>query len=187
MKNSDDLKQLMNKNFTKEEVAKLEMEAQISGSITKLRLEAGLTQKQLAKKAGVNQSAIARIENDDSIPRVDTFIKICNALDHKIEIVECDFKRQELISNKDICDMVNETRQLIGRLDRRQESLEISFKTIYNKFDKLITEQSNVENWFSAKQFKPTYDSQRFSEMPFTRGNSKMNQWSIIKSECGGN
>jgi transcriptional regulator with XRE-family HTH domain len=141
MKNSKDLKELMNNCFTNEEIDKMEMEAQISGNIIKLRLEAGLTQEQLAKKAGVNQSAIARIENDDSIPRMDTFIKICKALDHKIEIVDNDYNKDSLIDVKQVNDTLNDTKMIIEKLERNQGNLEVDIKDLCNKFDKMIANQ----------------------------------------------
>ncbi|WP_238473820.1 helix-turn-helix domain-containing protein [Paenisporosarcina cavernae] len=43
----------------------------------------GLTQKELAVKCGLQQTAIARIETGSTVPRLDTFMKIANALELK--------------------------------------------------------------------------------------------------------
>jgi predicted transcriptional regulator len=49
-------------------------------SIKKLRLEAGLTQKELAMRAGVSQAHIAKIEQDKVDPRLSTVNKILSVL-----------------------------------------------------------------------------------------------------------
>ncbi|MDQ1278881.1 MAG: hypothetical protein QG670_141 [Thermoproteota archaeon] len=48
--------------------------------IRRLRKIAGLTQKELSKKAGVSQSLIARIENNSVDPRLSTVKKIVQAI-----------------------------------------------------------------------------------------------------------
>ena len=48
--------------------------------IRRLRKTAGLTQKELSKKAGVSQSLIARIENKTVDPRLSTIKKIVEAM-----------------------------------------------------------------------------------------------------------
>ncbi len=49
--------------------------------IKKTRLELGLTQHELASRAGVSQPLIARIESDDVDPRLSTLRKIFKAFD----------------------------------------------------------------------------------------------------------
>ena len=51
-----------------------------SEDIRRLRRMAGLTQKDLSKKAGVSQSLIARIENNSVDPRLSTIKKIVQAI-----------------------------------------------------------------------------------------------------------
>ena len=46
----------------------------------------GLTQRQLAEKCGIKQSAIARIERIQVIPRLDTLLKIAKCLECTISI-----------------------------------------------------------------------------------------------------
>lgn len=45
-----------------------------------------LSQRDLAELTGLKQSSIARIERDIVMPRLDTFIKIANALDLELKI-----------------------------------------------------------------------------------------------------
>ena len=51
-----------------------------------LRLDEGLSQKELANKAGMKQSVISRIENGESEPRIETVNRIAKALDRKVKI-----------------------------------------------------------------------------------------------------
>lgn len=63
---------------------KLEIAEKLSSIIEQLvctREKNGLTQKQLAESCGMQQSAIARIEKLQVIPRMDTLIKIAKSLD----------------------------------------------------------------------------------------------------------
>ena len=55
--------------------------------IIELREKAGLTQAQLAKRIGVSQPFIAKIENDEaSNLSLETLVKIVNALNMEVEI-----------------------------------------------------------------------------------------------------
>jgi len=53
--------------------------------LRRMRRNAGLTQKELAKKAGVSQSLIARIETRTVDPRLSTLQKIVDALFIEVE------------------------------------------------------------------------------------------------------
>ena len=50
------------------------------------RREAGLTQADLAKRAGVSQQQIAKMEDPDSNPTIDTLEKIARALGLRLEV-----------------------------------------------------------------------------------------------------
>ncbi len=45
----------------------------------------GMTQKELARRAGMTQSALARLEKADSKPRIGTLKKVAAAMDITIE------------------------------------------------------------------------------------------------------
>lgn len=53
--------------------------------LRRLRLKAGLTQKELARRAGVSQSLIARIERGDINPRLSTLRRIMEVLYEVLE------------------------------------------------------------------------------------------------------
>lgn len=54
--------------------------------LIKRRIDLKMSQRDLAKKTGIKQPMIARIENFDAIPRLDTLVKIARALNLKIEL-----------------------------------------------------------------------------------------------------
>jgi transcriptional regulator with XRE-family HTH domain len=57
------------------------------GSLVKeARTAAGLTQAELARRAGTTQSAIARLEADEVSPRWDTVLSLVNAAGGRLEI-----------------------------------------------------------------------------------------------------
>jgi len=53
--------------------------------LKKLRKEKGLTQKKLAEKADINEKYFGRIERGESSPTFNTILKLCNALEIKID------------------------------------------------------------------------------------------------------
>lgn len=61
--------------------------AQIAGQVADRRKERGLSQADLAALVGTTQSAIARLESGGRPPRIDTLLRIAEALDCEL-IVE---------------------------------------------------------------------------------------------------
>jgi ribosome-binding protein aMBF1 (putative translation factor) len=55
--------------------------AQIADQVAEQRLARGLSQRQLAELTGTTQSAIARLERGGRPPRIDTLLRIAEALD----------------------------------------------------------------------------------------------------------
>lgn len=55
--------------------------AQIADALAARREELGLSQQDLAVRCGTTQSAIARLEGGGRPPRIDTLLKIADALD----------------------------------------------------------------------------------------------------------
>ena len=72
-----------------EEKESIELAKDVSTFIETLveaRISMGLTQRQLAEKCGIKQSAIARIERIQVIPRLDILLKIAKCLECTISI-----------------------------------------------------------------------------------------------------
>jgi len=59
---------------------------QIADQVGTRRRELGLSQAQLAKLCGTTQSAIARLEGGGRPPRIDTLLRIANALECDLAI-----------------------------------------------------------------------------------------------------
>ncbi len=74
-------------NVTPAERAKIEFEVELIGKLVEAREAKGLTQEQLAKAAGVKQSAIARLENLKATPQIDTLFKVLTPMGYKLAIV----------------------------------------------------------------------------------------------------
>jgi predicted transcriptional regulator len=55
--------------------------AAIAEKVADRRVERGLSQRELAELVGTTQSAIARLERGGRPPRIDTLLKIAEALD----------------------------------------------------------------------------------------------------------
>ena len=55
--------------------------ASIADKVAQRRIERGLSQRELAERVGTTQSAIARLERGGRPPRIDTLLRIAEALD----------------------------------------------------------------------------------------------------------
>ncbi len=55
--------------------------AQIAGKVSERRATMGMSQRELAELVGTTQSAIARLERGGRPPRIDTLLRIAEALD----------------------------------------------------------------------------------------------------------
>lgn len=60
--------------------------AQIAGQVAAQRKTHGLSQQELAQLTGTTQSAIARLESGGRPPRIDTLLRIAEALDCELVI-----------------------------------------------------------------------------------------------------
>jgi transcriptional regulator with XRE-family HTH domain len=60
--------------------------SQIAGQVAARRRERGLSQADLAELVGTTQSAIARLESGGRPPRIDTLLRIANALDCDLHV-----------------------------------------------------------------------------------------------------
>lgn len=92
-------------NLTAEEEEYFELQEQVSHLLIEIigrRIDLKMSQRDLAQKCGIKQPMIARIERMDAIPRIDTLIKICNALDLKIEIKPNNKGKDNIIATESI-------------------------------------------------------------------------------------
>ncbi len=80
-------KEVLSDPEVKKEYDALEAEFVLIDSLISARLEKKMTQAELAKKAGMKQEAVARLEGGDSNPTFTTLTKIAKALDKKVVLV----------------------------------------------------------------------------------------------------
>jgi len=60
--------------------------AQIAEQVAQRRVALGLSQKELAHLTGTTQSAIARLERGGRPPRIDTLLRMAEALDCELSV-----------------------------------------------------------------------------------------------------
>jgi predicted transcriptional regulator len=60
--------------------------SQIADRVAERRREIGLSQLELARLTGTTQSAIARLESGQRPPRIDTLLRIADALDAELVV-----------------------------------------------------------------------------------------------------
>lgn len=63
-----------------------DISADLGSELARIRVAAGLSQAELAERAGLRQSNVARIENGSSMPRVDTLQRILAPLGYHLDI-----------------------------------------------------------------------------------------------------
>lgn len=81
------IKDLLKNKKVREEYEKLLPEYELARSIIEQRLKKKMTQAEVAKKAGMPQSTISRIEGlTHGLPKISTLKKIANALDAKVVV-----------------------------------------------------------------------------------------------------
>lgn len=77
---------LKNPSFKKAYDA-LEPQYKLASSLIQARLDKKLTQQELAKKAGVSQTVIARLESAESNPTVSTVNRVASTLGKELKLV----------------------------------------------------------------------------------------------------
>lgn len=76
-----------NLNITPEEEEEIKIEKEIIEATIEARKQAKISQRELSKKTGIKQPAIARIEKKLCSPKVSTLIKILYPIGYTIKIV----------------------------------------------------------------------------------------------------
>ena len=118
--------------------------------IKKLRIERGLTQKQLGELCEMADSAIRRYENGRAKPKIETLQKIANALNVNVSELRNDFQifkdnivdESGILSSAKKADVLQndlwaefQKRKIIEKLDITPDKQELLFE--YNKLNKI--------------------------------------------------
>ena len=87
MRTLADLKAQLRENpdFIREYEA-LEPEHQVARAVLGLRLQRGLSQTDLAERAGTKQASVSRVERAETVPSLTLLKKLATALDTRVEI-----------------------------------------------------------------------------------------------------
>ena len=80
------LKEQMADPEFKKEWDSSELEYQLMMMILKARNEQNLTQSELARRTGIRQSNISRIEKGEALPSISTLCKIAHGLGKRLQI-----------------------------------------------------------------------------------------------------
>lgn len=80
-------KELLRDPEVKREYEKLRPQYELTRQLIKARLANKLTQEQLAKKIGVKQEYIARLESGSANPTIDTINRVAQALNKRVKLV----------------------------------------------------------------------------------------------------
>lgn len=86
MKNWDEFDQIVKSSMSEEEYERHILISKISADLIRLRLDENMTQTELAEKSGLKQSAIARLESEEVLPKLSTLLKLAKALDANINL-----------------------------------------------------------------------------------------------------
>ncbi|MFW5961572.1 MAG: helix-turn-helix domain-containing protein [bacterium] len=100
MKNWDEFDQIVKTSMSEEEYERHVLISKISADLIKLRLKQNMTQTDLAKKSGLKQSAIARLESEEVLPKLSTLLKLAKALDANINLNPNEESLIKIESNK---------------------------------------------------------------------------------------
>lgn len=80
-------KELLKDKAVTAELHKLQPEYELAKSLLEQRMKLKMTQAEVAEKAGMPQSTIARIEGlTHGVPKISTLVKIADALDAKLVV-----------------------------------------------------------------------------------------------------
>jgi DNA-binding XRE family transcriptional regulator len=68
--------------------AAIAQEYELIRQVVETRKKKGITQKRLAEMVGVSQQVISRLEREKHMPKLSNFIRILEALDLKVRLVD---------------------------------------------------------------------------------------------------
>jgi transcriptional regulator with XRE-family HTH domain len=76
------------RSISESEKKQIEFVADLVDEIKNKREELGLTQRDLAEKTGLKQSAIARMESGGAVPRLDTVLRVALAMGLRLKLIK---------------------------------------------------------------------------------------------------
>lgn len=79
-----------NLNITPEQEAEIQLQMDLMDAVIAARNSKKITQRELGKKTGIKQSAIARIEKLSTSPQLNTLIRLLYPLGYTLRVVPLD-------------------------------------------------------------------------------------------------
>jgi len=129
---------LLNEFLSEREIENAKIKGDFTAKLIKARRDRGLTQSELATKAKIKQSALARIENEGSMPRLDTIYRLLGALDSEMIVDVADYKNEH--SSDFINNNLIELVEIINRLNRKVDGMQKTINCLSSKLTSLETE-----------------------------------------------
>ena len=80
-------KELLKNPGVKQEYKKLEPEYKLAQELLSARINKNLTQTEVAKKAGISQVMVARLESGSSNPTLETISRVAKVLGKEVKLV----------------------------------------------------------------------------------------------------
>lgn len=120
------------------------MKAEIGRRIKKIRVERGLTQKELASKVGIDFTYIGKIERGEQLPSLTVLIRISNALSEPLLLF---FVEEEMAGILDVCLSVGECllkSKKYGELVRSLGMLHVDDIRLINEIIKVLNRQRMI-------------------------------------------
>lgn len=118
----------------------------IGQKIKQRRLELNLTQKEVAKAAGITEATLSRYENNQRIPPADILIKLANVLKVNVDyFVPASLQAETaklLGENKN--DIDRAVREMIENLDSSYQSLTLSGQPLNEKTKEYLKESLEI-------------------------------------------
>lgn len=168
-KSWDDFETIIKSMNTEEDFNRIKIGSDFSAKLIKARLNMNLTQSELACRAGLKQSAIARIENQGSLPRLDTVYKIADALNSEFDFYPRDYTQENLVPQ----DIVNKIENLENNMEKLVKHVKLLTEAVNKKNKQHIIlhvdshQQSNIRNLTDLqKALKRGFEKDVYSRRP---------------------
>lgn len=160
------------------------------------RQNKGLTQSELAKRAGVSQPLIARIESNDVDPTIDTLYSVVSALNGSSSEVEQkevkismpsvlkDARKRTGYTQGELADAAGVSQPLISRIERKNVNPRSStLRSLFNHLDSATTSSDTASSTSSTTDSDLLAKIERdFEDFP---GPSERSE-SVKDNQCGG-
>lgn len=165
------------------------MDNLIGENIRKLRLEKGLTQKDLAEKSGTSLSALNKYERGDRTPKIDSLEKIAEALNVQVNYLlgNSEFKRfDSQIMKDDILSLIEKTDNTDKEFSKLVRNIvDTMFLTVYHfAADEDVESLTIIHNLYrKIWSIKLLTENKLASDLLYDHSNNIKQDFDIYKEE----